>query len=103
MTYEEVTKKLVFEMIQLTGHMEDHDVYSTYINRALVIGSEHFSNKSIEIVAYTKDGVEAGRFKSINDASKKLGIIRSNIYEVVEGKRHSAKGYIFKRVNNILL
>lgn len=95
MTIEEVKKKLVFEMIQLTGHFEDQEIYDTYIQRALVVGMEYFKPGNRQIVAINESGVEVGRFNTIVQAAKYLKIHRSNISKVLLGKRHLAGGLTF--------
>lgn len=95
MTLEEVINKLVYEMIQLTGHYEDHKVYKTYIRIALSVGSEYFPTKDNQIVAYDSSCKEVGRFNTILQASKRLKINPGSISKVLRGKRHLAGGLTF--------
>jgi len=97
MTIDEVTKKLVFEMVQLTGHFEDADVYKSYIRIALTVGMEYFNIFQDEVIATDQQGVEVGRYKSIIDASKKLNIPRQSICKVVLGYRNKAGGLSFRK------
>jgi len=102
MTYEKVISKLVFEMVQLTGHFEDHEIYQTYLQRALVIGMEHFTPHMTEIEVLTKEGVLVDSYKSVDDVALKLNIPRGNIQAALAGKRHSAHGFIFRRHGKII-
>ena len=88
-------------MIQLTGHVEDHEVYETYIQRALVIGMEHYSPHMTEIEVLNESGEIVGRYKSVDDAAKKLGIHRANLNSILKGKRHSSHGYLFRRIDPV--
>jgi hypothetical protein len=62
---------------------------------ALSIGLEHYTKDMEEVVALYRDGVEAGRFKSIGDASNKLGVPQSSISDVIRGVQHTAGGLMF--------
>ena len=97
MTINEVTNKLVFEMVQLTGHFEDADIYKSYIRIALTVGMEYFNPMQEEVVATNQKGVEVGRYKSIEEASVKLNIKRQNIVSVVLGHRNKAGGLSFRK------
>jgi len=99
MTIEEVKKRLVFEMVQLTGHFEDSQIYEIYIMRALVIGMEHFRPDQEEIIAFNDNGVEVDRYKSVTEASQKLGVTRQAIDKVLSGINHSAKGLSFRKAS----
>lgn len=48
------------------------------------------------VFAY-KDGLFIGKYEGINDASKKLKVVRANISKVVRGLRPKAGGYTFTR------
>jgi hypothetical protein len=95
MTIDEVNKRLVFEMVQLTGHFEDQEIYQTYIQRALVIGMDYFTKGDHMIIAFDESGVEMGRFKTILQASERLKINPGSISNILHGKRHSARGLTF--------
>ncbi len=95
MTINEVVNKLTFEMVLLTGHTDDAEVYRKYINMALLVGIEHFTIDMEEIIALDHEGVERGRFKGIRDAARKLGLKESSISNVIAGRNHSTGGYIF--------
>jgi len=99
MTMTEVRNRLVFEMIQLTGHFEDQEIYQIYIQRALVIGMEHFNPDQEELIALNDNGVEVARYRSVTEASKKLGVTRQSIDKVLSGINHSAKGHSFRKAN----
>lgn len=95
MTIREVVNKLALELAFKTGHIEDIKEYKEKLQMALVIGTEHFINTKEEIIAMNHEGYEVGRFKSIADASLKLGIGRSNIHHVLEKRQYQAGGLIF--------
>ena len=97
MTHNEVITKLAKEMITVTGETDHYNTYCWFIRQALVIGIEHYTKEMEEIVAMDKWGGEQGRFKGVREASTKLGIPRGNIYQVLEGRRPSAGGFIFIR------
>lgn len=101
MTFEEIKNRLVYEMIQLTGHFEDHNVYATYIQRALCIGMEHFIPDQNEIIAFNQEGVIVARYKSVTEASQKLGVSRQAINKVLVGKNHTAKNLIFRKAKEV--
>lgn len=56
---------------------------------------EDNSPKAVDV--FSKTGECIGRFDSAKSASKKLGVRRSHIQDVISGRRKSAGGYIFKR------
>ena len=67
---------------------------------ALSIGIEHYTVDMEEIVALYRDGVEAGRFKSVKDASDKMGVTYQNITAVLNGRQHTAGGLLFIRTKD---
>ena len=97
MTYGEVINKLSLEMALALGDLDTRQTCATYLQMALTIGTEHFTREMEEVIALNKWGEEQGRFKGVRDASLKLGIPRGNIYNVLEGKRPTAGGFIFIR------
>jgi hypothetical protein len=97
MTINEVINKLSLEMSFRTGHIEDVRIYKEYLTMALTIGHDHFINCKEEIIAMTRDGVELGRFKSVADAAKKLGLGRTHIQDVLSHRHYSTGGYLFIR------
>lgn len=101
MTFEEIKNRLVFEMVQLTGHFEDQEIYQLYIQRALCIGMEHLSSLQEEIIAYDENGKIVARYRSITEASQKLGVSRQAIDKVLSGKNHTAKKLIFRKAKEI--
>lgn len=90
-------------MVQLTGHAEDMGVYRKYIQMALSIGLEHFSKDMEEVYAFNKWGREVGCFKSVRDASKKLGIPAHYISNMLSGRQSTAGGLIFVRSKDVEL
>jgi hypothetical protein len=97
MTIHEVVNKLALEMAFDTGHIEDIKIYKEKLQMAVVIGKDHFFHTTEEIIAMDYEGFERGRFKSVTDASEKLGICRSSIDHVLMKRQHSAGGYLFVR------
>lgn len=95
MLQSEVIKKLSTECCMSLGDFDYYQTISTYIQMALSIGVKHFHKLEEEIVVLDMKGVEAGRFKSVNEAAKVLGIHAGSISEVLTGKRHSAGGLMF--------
>ena len=47
------------------------------------------------VLAYA-DGVTIGKYESITEAAKSLGLSAGKVSECVNGKRKSTKGYTFK-------
>lgn len=103
MTTREVVNKLALELAFKTGHMEDMKYYKEYLRMALAVGVEHFTVRMREVVAMNFEGKEMGRFKSVDDAAKKLIIPRQNVFQVLEGRRPSAHGFKFIYVDDIEL
>jgi len=95
MTHMEVINKLAFEMVKVTGEIDHVNTYRWFIRQALDIGINHFTKDSEEIIAMTRNGVEKGRFKSIREASRCLGIHSRLIRFVLRGQHHTAGGYTF--------
>jgi hypothetical protein len=103
MTHEEVIKKLALNLAMETGTMEDLPVYRKYLQMALVIGIDHFDKRSTEIIAFTHNGAEVGRYKSIHDAGNKLGVSSANIFSCLKKHRNTVSGYMFVEKENIEL
>ena len=82
-------------MVRVTGEIDHLNIYRWFIRQALDIGINHFTKDSEEVIAMTRAGVERGRFKSIREASRMLGIDYRQIQRVVTGRIQSAGGYIF--------
>lgn len=95
MTQGEVINKLSMEMALALGDLDYLKTCRYYMQMALTIGMEHFHVLEEEIIVLDKYGIELGRFKSIADAEKVLGIYKSSICEVLNGNRHSAGGLMF--------
>lgn len=60
-------------------------------------GAEYIKEKSISVLAIDKSGNKY-EFTSFVEAAKKLKVDASAICRVVQGKRKSAGGYIFKKI-----
>lgn len=101
MTRDKVIKGLSSELVTLLkGGADPEVVCRQYIQMALVAGTDHFYSDQEEIIAFDKQGNEVGRYKGANDAAAKLCVNRRDLYRVVEGKRHSCGGYIFKKAED---
>lgn len=96
MTINQAISGLTYDMIQELGHPEFSHIYQKYLERALTIGMEHFCNFKRNIIAMDKLGNINGIYKSPYDIENKLGIAHQRVYEILKGKKHSAKGLIFK-------
>jgi len=100
MLQSEVINKLTKELCLAQGTFDYFTINRTYIQMALSIGIEHYTKDMEEIVALYQDGSEAGRFKSFEEASRKLGISQTCISEVVRGTQHTAGGLQFIRAKD---
>lgn len=100
MTQGEVISKLSHECCLAMGDFDYYQTVRTYIQMALMVGVEHYTKDMEEIVALYRDGTEAGRFKSIQDASKKLGLFQPSINMVLSGKIHTTGGLKFIRTKD---
>jgi hypothetical protein len=97
MTYNEVINKLSMEMALALGDFYYLDTCKIYIQQALAIGIDHFTKDMEEVIAMDLLGREVGRYKSILDAERQLGVRECNIHQVLAGKNHTAGGYMFVR------
>lgn len=103
MIAREVINKLSLEMAFKTGHIEDMKTYKEYLQMAITIGTDHFTRNMEEIVAMTRDGIERGRFRGINEAAKKLGLSQGGISNVIAGRRATCGGFKFILAKDIEL
>lgn len=55
--------------------------------------------KSIKIEVKTVSGEFVGKFDSIRECERELGISRQGVKKVLEGSLKSSKGYLFKRLD----
>lgn len=76
------------------------EIIRRYIQRALVIGIDHYRPEMEEIVALNSFGHEIERFKSVMEAERKTGINHRTIQNVMSGHQHSAGGMIFIKAKN---
>ena len=53
-----------------------------------------YNSKAIE--AFSLDNKFIGEYKSMSEASRKIGVSKHSIIAVCKGRKHSVKGYIFK-------
>lgn len=51
------------------------------------------------IIQYTKDMIEVARFPSLKEAANTLGVFQRRIQDVVNGRKKSTRGFIFKYEN----
>ena len=100
MTQSEVIDKLTKELCLAQGTFDYFRVNRIYIQMALAVGIEHFTKDMEEIVALYQDGCEAGKFKSIADASNKLGISQPCISDALRGAQHTAGGLMFMKTKD---
>jgi hypothetical protein len=100
MLQSEAINKLSKECCLAIGDFDHYQTIRTYIQMALVVGVEHYTKDMEEVVSFYRDGVEAGRFKSIGDASIKLGIPQSSISDVLRGVQHTAGGLKFMKITD---
>jgi hypothetical protein len=100
MTQNEVINKLSMEMALALGDLDHLRTCKFYIQMALAIGIDHFTKEMEEIIIMNYDGQEIDRLKSLTDCETKLGIYKSQISEVLSGKRFSAGGLRFQKVKD---
>lgn len=81
----------------------DHNKQNNHVsNLRWVTHSENMKNKKSKsckrkpVIQYDLNNNKIAEYKSVHDASKKLGIHHARLYEVAEGTRKQIKGYIFK-------
>jgi hypothetical protein len=67
---------------------------------ALAVGVDHFTKEMEEIVVLDKQGVEAGRFKSIEETAKQLGLHSENISAVLNGRQQTSGGLMFMKTRD---
>jgi len=97
MTVSEVVNKLAMEQALALGDLDSLPTCRRYIQMALSIGIEHFAKHMDEIIVMTRSGEEVGRYKSVSDCAVQIGIPKSYISAVLNGRRHSAGGFIFMK------
>lgn len=100
MTQNEVINKLSMEMALALGDLDTLQTCRIYIQMALSIGIDHFTKNSEEIIALDHEGREVGRYKSILEIERTLGVKESNVHHVLAGRNHTAGGYIFIRTKD---
>jgi hypothetical protein len=95
MTQNEVINKLSMEMALELGDFDYFCSCRKYIQRALVIGTDHFAVDMEEVIQMDHIGQEIEIFKSVGEASQKTGIRQGDISAVLTGVQHSAGGFLF--------
>lgn len=100
MTQNEVINKLSIEMAIALGNLDTLQTCRIYIQMALSIGIDHFTKDMEEVIAMDDTGREVGRYKSILDAERNLGVRECNIHQVLSGRNHTAGGYLFIRTKD---
>jgi len=100
MLQSEVINNLSMECAIACGDFDHLQTIRTYIQMALSIGVDHYTKEMEEIVVLDTHGIEAGRYKSIVEASKQLGIHEENISAVLNGRQHTAGGYMYMKTKD---
>jgi len=100
MLQSEVINKLSHECCLAMGDFSYFKTIQIYIQMALSIGVEHYTKEMEEIVVTTHDGTEIGRYKSIVETSKQLGIFQEGISAVLNGRQQTAGGYKFMKAKD---
>jgi len=95
-----VINKLSLECAVALGDLDHLQTIHIYIQMALSIGVEHYTKDMEEIVVMDTHGVEAGRYKSISEAVKELGIRQGDISAVLTSRQHTAGGYMFMKTKD---
>lgn len=85
------------ELIELATDPEFVNAIKWFVRQALVIGTDHFTKNSEEIIALDMEGHEIGRYKNILEIEKVLGVKESNVHHVLAGRNHTAGGFMFIR------
>lgn len=101
MLLNEVIDKLSLECCQTISHFDDYGTIRKYIQRAIVVGIEHFNPEMEEIIVTNQFGIEQHRFKSVKDTVDKLNLDRSSVLSVISGRRNMVKGLSFIRRDNL--
>lgn len=87
--------------LEWVTHKENmqHAVKNNLISKESIKANVERMNKATRKPIYQiKDNKIINKFESISEASRTLGIVTSNINEILKGKRKRAKGYTFKYV-----
>ena len=100
MLQSEVINKLSRECCLAMGDFDYFKTVRIYIQMALAVGVEHYRVDMDEVVAMDMEGREAGRFKSIQEASDKLGILQSGIMNNLAGRSAWAGGLKWMKVKD---
>lgn len=95
MTTNDVINKLSMEMALALGDLDTLQTCKIYIQMALSIGIEHFTKDMEEIIQMDGNGVEMARYKSVTEASVKIGISQHSISAVLTGIQHTTGGFMF--------
>ena len=82
------------------GSFDHFKTVRIYIQMALAVGVEHYMVSMDEVVALDMNGVEAGRFKSIQEAADKMGIKQSGIMNNLAGRSAWAGGLKWMKVKD---
>ena len=95
----EAINKLARELCLAQGTFDYFEV-NRLTSKWPLWGLEHFTKDMEEVVALYRDGTEAGRFKSVGDASLKLGIHQSCVSDVIRGVQQTAGGLKFMKARD---
>ena len=77
------------------------EILRRYIQRAMVIGFDHFKRYHTDVVQMDLNGYEVNRYQGVNEAAKKLKIPHQSISNVIAGKKHSTHGFMFRKATDI--
>lgn len=63
----------------------------------------HLFRGTIKVDCYDTNGKHIKRFNSVSEAQEETGVANSNIYAMINGKKHfkSGKGFVFKKAIDI--
>jgi len=100
MLQSEVINKLSRECCLAMGDFSYFKTVKIYIQMALAVGVDHYNKEMEEVVAMDQWGVEAGRFKSTQEASDKLGVHRTCIVDCMAGRIQWAGGLKWMKVKD---
>lgn len=104
MIIEKVVAGLSDDLAEALGfdnnEVTPREIIRRYIQRALVVGIDHYRPEMEEIVAMNLSGFELGRYRSVMEAERKTGIHHRSIQNVMAGNQHSAGGMIFIKAKN---
>jgi hypothetical protein len=54
---------------------------------------------AVPVEVYTIEGDFVGKYPTMSEAGRQLGVEKGNITKVIHGKANSARGYVFKQID----